>query len=91
MRFVIITAVLGLLVQPAFAKKIDCASLRAMAEHHFLKYAGANAEMNKMLDAKPLHKWTKDDREIYNMYDNRAHEQLAEVETFANIYSAFCK
>ena len=85
MRFVIITAILGMLVQPAFAKKIDCAHLRAMAEFHYQDFVNANTEMNKMLDAKPLDKWAKEDREIYNMYDNRADEQLAEVETFANI------
>lgn len=91
MRFVIITAVLGLLAQPAFAKKIDCVNVRGMAEYHYQEFVAANTEIQKIHDAKPLEKWTKDDRELYVLWDKRADEQLAEVETFANIYRAFCK
>ena len=91
MRLVLITAVLGLLVQPAFAKKIDCAHVRAMAEYHYEEFVGANTEIHKITDGKPLDEWTEDDRKLYALWDKRYDDQLAEVETFANIYRAFCK
>jgi hypothetical protein len=91
MRLVLITAVLGLLVQPAFAKKIDCAGLKDMAEFNYQGFKNSLKERNKLADSKLRADWTKDDYETYKLWQKLADEQLREVEIRANIYSAFCK
>ena len=91
MRLVLITAILGLLVQPAFAKKIDCAGLKVMAEFHYQGFANSIRERDKLADSKLKADWTKDDYETYKRWQKQIDYQLREVEIRANIYSAFCK
>jgi len=91
MRLVLITAILGLLVQPAFAKKIDCAGLKEMAEFHYQGFKNLTKKRLMIADSSAVVDWTTEDRERYNLLQKQTDEALKEVEIRANIYSAFCK
>ena len=91
MRVVIIAAILGLLVQPAFAGVIDCSGVKGLAEISHIEANRLAEESLEIGGSKTFFEWTEDERERWDWHQGKIGEAWRKVEMYANIYSAFCK
>ena len=105
MRLVLITAVLGLLVQPAFARSFDCPQIYLDAanayENVYIAYErsvdaaqeGSKFVLKNHPGASMFDRefWPERVKNEYVLAEKQAGEEWRQVEMLANIYSAFCK
>ena len=105
MRLVLITAILGLLVQPAFARSFDCPQIYMGAtnayKNVFIAYERkTDAWMEAYEFVQENHPgasafdrkfWPAGTANKYDLAEKQAGEEWRQVEMFANIYTAFCK
>ena len=91
MRFVIITAILGLLVQPAFAQTVNCLAVLKLAELHDIEAELRSQERLGIVGFGNRDDLTEDQAERYDQLGKQKYDHWRKVEMFANIYSAFCK
>ena len=89
MRVLFIAAVLGILVQPAFAfNQQDCRSIYYLAHHNY-KFSNDRRENGSKL--APSIATNEEDEESFFKEMGWADELLERTSHYANVYLAFCK
>ena len=91
MRLVLMTAILGLLIQPAFAKPIDCQQILASATYANQTAHESMRRMTEITESGLSINWTEVQRKTYDLCAKQVDEAWKHMEMFANVYSAFCK